>query len=108
MHSRGEDSGLLPNLEVNYGLTDTLGLHFSAGPWSAFAEAGYDVNPGAGNRDWWFAGAALTREVRKTANSRPSSPTSSPSEPAGGPGRKSRHDRSFHPDGSFPARRLLK
>lgn len=33
------------------------------GPWSLFGGGGYTLNPGAGNRDFWQAGAALTREV---------------------------------------------
>jgi hypothetical protein len=132
-HRRGEDSGVLPSLELNYGATDNLELHFLAGlafdrqspsgarfgsgdvelgvkyrfieaevagwrpdvafapaldlpagdrrralgsghahaflpliigrsfePWSAFGEVGYAVNPGDGNRDWWFVGGGLT------------------------------------------------
>lgn len=135
-HRRGEDSGVLPSFELNYGATDTLQLHFLAGlafgrqspggarfgsgdvelgvkyrfieadeagwrpdvafvpaldlpagdrrralgtghahaflpltigrsfgPSNAFGEVGYAVNPGAGNRDWWFMGGALTRDV---------------------------------------------
>jgi hypothetical protein len=33
------------------------------GPWSLFGGAGYTVNPGAGNRDFWQGGIALTRDV---------------------------------------------
>jgi hypothetical protein len=33
------------------------------GPWSLFGGAGYTVNPGAGNRDFWQEGLALTRTV---------------------------------------------
>jgi len=35
--------------------------HF--GPWSLFGGGGYTLNPGAGNRDFWQSGIALTREV---------------------------------------------
>jgi hypothetical protein len=34
-----------------------------AGKWSLFGGGGYAVNPGAGNRDYWTGGAALTREL---------------------------------------------
>ena len=34
-----------------------------AGPWSVFGGGGYAINPGAGNRDYWTGGVALTREV---------------------------------------------
>jgi hypothetical protein len=33
------------------------------GPWSLFGGAGYTINPGAGNRDFWQSGVALTRTV---------------------------------------------
>jgi len=33
------------------------------GPWSVFGGAGYTINPGAGNRDFWQAGLAATRTV---------------------------------------------
>jgi hypothetical protein len=35
------------------------------GPWSLFGGAGYTLNPGAGNRDFWQGGLALTRRVSK-------------------------------------------
>jgi hypothetical protein len=31
------------------------------GPWSVFGGAGYAINPGAGNRDFWTGGLAVTR-----------------------------------------------
>lgn len=34
-----------------------------AGPWSVFGGGGYTINPGAGNRDFWTAGLAVTRSV---------------------------------------------
>jgi hypothetical protein len=34
-----------------------------SGPWSLFGGGGYTINPGAGNRDFWQGGVALTREV---------------------------------------------
>lgn len=33
------------------------------GGWSLFGGGGYTINPGAGNRDYWKGGVALTREV---------------------------------------------
>lgn len=33
------------------------------GPWSVFGGGGYAINPGAGNRDYWTGGAAITRQV---------------------------------------------
>jgi len=35
------------------------------GPWSVFGGGGYAVNPGAGNRDYWTGGAAVTRSLGK-------------------------------------------
>lgn len=34
-----------------------------AGPWSVFGGGGYTINPGAGNRDFWLGGLAVTREI---------------------------------------------
>lgn len=36
-----------------------------SGPWSLFGGGGYELNPGPGQRNFWVAGAAITREVRK-------------------------------------------
>ncbi len=33
------------------------------GKWSLFGGGGWTLNPGAGNRDFWRADAALTRKV---------------------------------------------
>jgi Putative MetA-pathway of phenol degradation len=33
------------------------------GPWSLFGGGGYAINPGAGNRNFWEGGLALTRSV---------------------------------------------
>ena len=33
------------------------------GPWSLFGGAGYAVNPGSGNRDYWRGGIAVTRQL---------------------------------------------
>jgi hypothetical protein len=33
------------------------------GPWSLFGGGGYTINPGAGNRDFWQGGLALTRSL---------------------------------------------
>lgn len=34
-----------------------------SGPWSAFGGGGYAINPGAGNRNYWTGGVALTRKL---------------------------------------------
>jgi len=33
------------------------------GPWSVFVGGGYQINPGAGNRNYWTGGVALTRTL---------------------------------------------
>jgi hypothetical protein len=33
------------------------------GKWSVFGGGGYDLNPGAGNRDFWLSGLAVTRAL---------------------------------------------
>jgi hypothetical protein len=33
------------------------------GPWSTFGGGGYDVHPGAGNRNFWLVGWAVTRQI---------------------------------------------
>lgn len=33
-----------------------LWLQKSLGPWTTYGGAGYWINPGAGNRNWWFVG----------------------------------------------------
>lgn len=33
------------------------------GPWSVFGGGGYALNPGSGNRDYWTAALAVTRQV---------------------------------------------
>lgn len=33
------------------------------GAWSVFGGGGYAINPGAGNRDYWTGGIAVTREI---------------------------------------------
>jgi hypothetical protein len=34
-----------------------------AGPWSLFGGGGYAINPGAGNRDYWTGGLAVSRQL---------------------------------------------
>ena len=31
--------------------------------WTAYGGGGYWINPGSGNRDWWFVGALLQRRL---------------------------------------------
>lgn len=50
----GRVTGLLP-----------VWLQKDMGPWSVFGGGGYAINPGAGNRDYWTGGAAVTRQVGK-------------------------------------------
>lgn len=38
------------------------------GPWAVFGGGGYQLNPGAGNRDFWTGGLAVTRQVNKRLN----------------------------------------
>ena len=38
------------------------------GPWSTFGGAGYEFNPGQGNRNFTLAGWAVTRQVSKRVN----------------------------------------
>jgi hypothetical protein len=38
------------------------------GPWSAYGGGGYWINPGAGNKNYGFLGAALWRKVNDRLN----------------------------------------
>ena len=40
-----------------------LWLQKSSGPWVTYGGGGYWINPGAGNRDWWFVGWLLQRKI---------------------------------------------
>jgi hypothetical protein len=40
-----------------------LWLQKSVGAWTTYGGGGYWVNPGAGNRDWWFTGWLLQRRL---------------------------------------------
>jgi hypothetical protein len=44
-----------------------LWLQKSFGPWSSYAGAGYWLNPGTGNRNWWFAGWQAQRRLAQSA-----------------------------------------
>lgn len=39
-------------------------LQKSFGPWTTYGGAGYWLNPGAGNRNWWFTGWLVQRQLR--------------------------------------------
>jgi hypothetical protein len=41
------------------------GYKKSSGDWTSFAGAGYWLNPGPGNRDFWYVGWAVQRQVAK-------------------------------------------
>jgi hypothetical protein len=40
-----------------------LWMQKSDGPWTTFGGGGYWINPGHGDKDYWFAGWALLRQV---------------------------------------------
>lgn len=42
-----------------------LWLQKSWGPWTSYGGGGYWVNPGDGNKDWWFFGWEVQRELSK-------------------------------------------
>jgi hypothetical protein len=39
-------------------------LQKSFGSWTTYGGAGYWINPGAGNRNWWFIGWLIQKQVR--------------------------------------------
>ena len=39
-------------------------LQKSFGTWTTYGGAGYWINPGAGNRNWWFTGWLIQKKVR--------------------------------------------
>jgi hypothetical protein len=41
-------------------------LQKSWGPWTTYGGAGYWINPGAGNKDWWQIGWQIQREINKS------------------------------------------
>jgi hypothetical protein len=43
-----------------------LWLQKSFGPWTTYGGGGYWINPGKDNRDWWFTGWLLQREITPT------------------------------------------
>jgi hypothetical protein len=38
------------------------------GPWAVFGGGGFQLNPGAGNRDFWTGGVAVTRQLTERLN----------------------------------------
>lgn len=50
----GHVTGLLP-----------VWIQKDAGKWSVFGGGGYAFNPGAGNRDYWTGGIAVSRQFGK-------------------------------------------
>ncbi len=40
-----------------------LWLGKESGPWTTYGGAGYWINPGAGNRNWWFSGILVQRQL---------------------------------------------
>jgi hypothetical protein len=66
--------GTFPLLEVpseskrNLGSGDLqsflpIWLQKSTGKWTAYGGGGYWINPGSQNRDWWFSGIVIQRQV---------------------------------------------
>ena len=67
--------GIFPLIEVPTGDEDKgLGngqaqvflpvwLQKSWGPWTSYGGAGYWINPGSGNKNWWFFGWEAQREI---------------------------------------------
>ncbi len=43
-----------------------LWLQKSFGPWTTYGGGGYWINPGTGNRNWWFVGGQLQRQMSPT------------------------------------------
>lgn len=42
-----------------------LWLQKSNGPWTTYGGGGYWINPGAGNRNYWYLGWLLQRDITK-------------------------------------------
>ncbi len=67
------DISVFPSLQIPVGSSQFAPSHVSEflpvwaekdfGAWSLFGGGGYDINPGNNNRNYWFFGAALTRQV---------------------------------------------
>jgi hypothetical protein len=66
--------GTFPLLEVPTGSKRDLGsgdlqtylpiwLQKSAGNWTAYGGGGYWINPGSQNRNWWFTGIVIQRQI---------------------------------------------
>jgi hypothetical protein len=47
------------------GLLLPLWAQKDLGPWAMFGGGGYQINPGAGNRNYWLTGIGITRAVTK-------------------------------------------
>ena len=70
-------AGIFPLLEVPAGnkargtgagqsrLFLPLWLQKSRGPWTTYGGGGYWINPGSGNRNYWYAGWLLQRDIFK-------------------------------------------
>jgi len=67
--------GIFPALEISTGDKDKgfgtgrehaffpVWLQKSFGPWTTYGGGGYWINPGEGNKDYWFFGWTLMRKV---------------------------------------------
>lgn len=79
-----QEGGLIPNISFYPEITLPTGSHDYTshkvgvelpvyiqndfGPWSAFGGGGYTINPGAGNKDYWTVGYAVTRDLSEQVN----------------------------------------
>ena len=55
-HSRNLGAGQLQTFLLVW-------LQKDAGKWTAYGGCGYWINPGAGNRNWWFCGLVVQCRV---------------------------------------------
>jgi hypothetical protein len=46
-----------------FGLLLPIWMEKDVGPWSMFGGGGYQINPGAGQRDFWQGGLAISRTI---------------------------------------------
>lgn len=72
--------GIFPMLELSTGNSDKglgtghnreflpLWLQKSYGPWTTYGGGGYWINPGEGNKDYWFFGWTVMRKITDKLN----------------------------------------
>jgi hypothetical protein len=89
-HAMRDTSGVAPSCDCNYGGLPNVQLHFQPGPtgdaarglgtgrthafvplwvqkdfgdWTTYGGGGYWINPGPGNKNFWFTGWVLQRKI---------------------------------------------